>query len=59
MRSERSSASARLSQLEDAMHVLGLTAAPRIRGRKANGYVPIRRVEDVRVMVLDDFLHRN
>jgi hypothetical protein len=59
MRSERSSASARLSQLEDAMHVLGLTDAPRIRGRKAEGYVPIRTLEDVRVMVLDDFLHRN
>ncbi len=59
MRSERSSASARLSQLEDAMHVLGLTDAPRIRGRKAKGYAPIRTVEDVRVMVLDDFLHRN
>lgn len=59
MRLERSSASARLSQLEDAMHVLGLTDAPRIRGRKAKGYVPVQTFTDVVVMVVDDFLHRN
>ena len=59
MRSERSSASARLSQLEDAMHVLGLTDAPRIRGRKAKGYVPVQTFADVVGMVVDDFLHRN
>ncbi len=59
MRLERSSASARLSQLEDAMHVLGLTDAPRIRGRKAKGYVPVQTFADVVGMVVDDFLHRN
>lgn len=59
IRSQRSSASARLSQLEDAMHVLGLTDAPRIRGRKAKGYVPVQTFADVVSMVVDDFLRRN
>jgi hypothetical protein len=58
-RAERSVSSARLSQLEDAMHVLGMTNAPRIRGRKAYGYVPIRTLEDVEGMILADVLHPN
>ena len=58
-RAERSAASAKLSQLEDAMHVLGMTAAVRSRGRKALGYVPLKTVADVKRMVIDDFLHRN
>lgn len=58
-RAERSAASAKLSQLEDAMHVLGMTAAVRSRGRKALGYVPLKTVADVKLMVIDDFLHRN
>lgn len=58
-RAERSVSSARLSQLEDAMHVLGMTNAPRIRGRKAYGYVPIRTLEDVKKMILADALHPN
>ncbi|PVE06987.1 HGGxSTG domain-containing protein [Limnohabitans sp. Rim28] len=58
-RAERSLASARLNQLEDAMHVLGMTTAVRSRGRKAQGYVPVKTVADVKRMVIDDFLHRN
>jgi len=58
-RAERSVSSAKLSQLEDAMHVLGMTNAPRIRGRKAHGYVPIRSIEDVKAMILTDVLHPN
>ena len=58
-RAERSAASARISRLEDAMHVLKMTTAPRSRGRKAAGYRPITSVEDVVQMVLDDPLHRN
>jgi hypothetical protein len=58
-RAERSAASAKLSQLEDAMHVLGMTSAVRSRGRKALGYVPLKTVADVKRMVIDDFLHRN
>ena len=58
-REERSAASARISQLEDAMHVLKMTTALRSRGRKATGYKPITSVEGVVQMVLDDLLHRN
>jgi hypothetical protein len=58
-RAERSAASARISRLEDAMHVLKMTTAPRSRGRKAAGYRPITSVEDVVQMVLDDPLHCN
>ena len=47
-RQEYSEASAKLSQLEDAMHVLGMTTAPRIRGKKAAGYRPVRTIEDVK-----------
>ena len=47
-RSENSTASARLSMLEDCLYVLGLTAEPRIRGRKPAGYIPIRTLNDVK-----------
>jgi hypothetical protein len=53
-REERSAASARLSQLEDAAHLLGMMTGPRCRGRKASGYVPIKTLDDVRRMLLDD-----
>jgi hypothetical protein len=58
-RAEQSDASARLSQLEDAMHVLKMTTMPRTRGRKAKGYIPVESIQDVIQMVLDDLLHRN
>ncbi len=41
------------------MHVLGMTSAVRSRGRKAQGYVPVKTVADVKRMVIDDFLRRN
>jgi len=56
-RLDRSSASARLSQYEDAMHVLGMTNAPRSRGRKARDYVPIETIEDVKSLFIDEALH--
>ena len=40
------------------MHVLGMTTAPRSRGRKAQGYVPVRTLEDVRQMVVEDVLRQ-
>lgn len=52
-----SKASARLAQLEDAMHVLGMTTATRTRGRKSAHYVPVTSVEDVRTMMIDTILH--
>jgi hypothetical protein len=58
-RAERSAASARISQLEDAMHVLKMTTSPRSRGRKATGYKPITSVEGVVQMLIDDLLHCN
>ena len=56
-RHEYSKVSAELSQLEDAMHVLGMTTAPRTRGRKAAGYRPVRTFENVKNMVLDSHKH--
>ena len=47
-RHEHSKASARLSMLEDCLYLLGMTAEPRIRGRKPAGYVPVRTLTDVR-----------
>ena len=58
-RTERSAASCRISRLEDAMHVLGMTDHTRSRGRKARDYVPVKTIDDVRQMMLDDFLHPN
>lgn len=56
---EQSKSSARLAQLEDAMHVLGMTSAVRTRGRKSNMYVPVNSVEDVHQMMVDEILHRD
>jgi hypothetical protein len=53
VRAEYSKASATLNQLEDAMHLLKMTTAARTRGRKPNGYKPVRSTLDVIQMVLD------
>lgn len=50
---EQSKTSARLAQLEDAMHVLGMSSAPRTRGRKSNLYVPVTSVHDVQRMFIE------
>ena len=52
-RAEYSKASAKLNQLEDAMHLLKMTTAPRTQGRKPNGYKPVRSIHDVIQLVLD------
>jgi len=52
-RLERSRGSLRLAQLEDAMHLLGMTSATRTRGRKPNGYTPLQTIEDVRRVFVD------
>ena len=36
-----------LASLEDAMYVLKMTGAPRTRGRKPLGYVPLKTINDV------------
>jgi hypothetical protein len=50
---EHSKASAQLSQLEDAMYLLGMSDAPRSPGRKAKGYRPITSVDGVRTMLIE------
>jgi hypothetical protein len=50
-RAEYSKASATLSQLEDAMHVLKMTKVPRTRGRKPRGYEPLHTVHDVLLLL--------
>lgn len=55
---EMSKSSAHLAQLEDAMHVLGMTSATRTRGRKSNLYVPVTSVKDVCQLFLDIELHQ-
>lgn len=54
-----SQASAHLRRLEESMYVLGITTAPRTRGRKPLGYTPIQTIQDVYQMVIDLELHRN
>jgi hypothetical protein len=56
-KAERSEASARLSRLEDVAYLLGMMTGPRGRGRKASGYVPVRTMQDVKLMMIDDVLH--
>jgi hypothetical protein len=55
-RAERSQASLRLAQLEDALHALGMTTASRTRGRKPSGYWPIQTLDDVRRWMVEDAL---
>jgi len=50
---QHSAASAQLSQLEDAMYLLGMSRAPRSTGRKATGYCKLTSLEDVRTMLLE------
>jgi hypothetical protein len=50
---EHSAASAQLSQLEDAIYLLGMSRAPRSTGRKAIGYCKLTSLEDVRTMLLE------
>ena len=56
-RAERSQGALRLAQLEDVMHVLAMTGASRIRGRKPSGYWPIKTMDDVEQWVAEDALN--
>ena len=53
VRAEYSKASATLRKLEDAMHLLKMTTAPRTRGRKPSGYKPVRSTQDLIQALLD------
>ncbi len=48
---EKSAASLRLQQLEDAMHLLGMTTAKRSPGRKANGYFKIKSLDEIKKVI--------
>ena len=50
---EHSEASAQLSQLEDAMYLLGMSDAPRCTGRKAKGYRPITSFDGVKAALAE------
>ena len=54
-KAQRSAASAHISQLEDAVHLLGMATGPRSRGRKARSYVPIRTMAEVHRMLKRPF----
>jgi hypothetical protein len=54
LRAARSAAGARLARLEDCLYLLGLAEAPRTRGRKTAGYVPVRSIEDIELMIRED-----
>ena len=46
-----------LAGLADAMYVLKMITAPRTRGRKPLGYVPLQTVEDVVTFMMDNPLN--
>ena len=48
-KADRSRCSAQLSQIEDAMVILGITSSPRTRGRKALGYRRLRTLSDLQL----------
>ena len=43
----RASSMRMLHGLEDAMYILKMTGAPRNRGRKPQGYMPLKTIDDV------------
>jgi hypothetical protein len=45
---QRSQSTTQLLQLEDALHILGMTTAARTRGRKSLGYRPLTELSDIR-----------
>ena len=55
---ERSQKLAEMMQLEDACHLLSLTAASRTRGRKPTGYKPLATIKDVVLFALDKEINR-
>ena len=48
---EQSAVSRRLQQIEDAMHLLGMTAAKRTRGRKANRYKKLTSLDEIKKVI--------
>jgi len=44
------------SQIEDVMHVIGMTSAPRQRGRKPNSYYQIKTLEEAKLFIEQDLI---
>jgi len=59
VRQAQSQATLRLAQVEDIMHVLGMTTGPRTRGRKPSGYSPIATVEQALQHLIDTRLNNS
>ena len=57
-RQQHSEDSSKIAMLEDAMFVLGMGDGKRLQGRKANGYIRLRTIEQVRQFLLEINLHR-
>jgi hypothetical protein len=53
----RAHSSRMLASLEDAMYILKMTNAPRTRGRKPLGHVPLKTIDDVVQFAADNPLH--
>lgn len=53
----RASSMRMLCGLEDAMYVLKMTDAPRTRGRKPLGHIPLKTIDDVVTFASDNPLH--
>lgn len=53
----RASSMRMLHRLEDAMYVLEMSSAPRTRGRKPLGYVPLKTINDVVQFAADNPSH--
>jgi hypothetical protein len=56
-REERSKKNLWFAQAEDVMQVLEMTSSPRNPGRKPNGYIKIKSLDDVKEWVANDSLH--
>lgn len=55
-REERSKKNLWFAQVEDVMQVLEMTSSPRNRGRKPNGYIKIKSLDDVKEWAANDSL---
>ena len=53
----RASSMRMLHGLEDAMYILKMTNAPRTRGRKPLGYIPLKTIDDIVQFAADNPLH--
>ncbi len=55
-RQEHKDKSTELFQLEDAMHVLDMTTSPRLRGRRPDGYKPLKNTYEVELWMREEKL---